>query len=401
MRLHLASLEELGAPARIHPSSPSKGAAVDGWRYLVVAPGEYFLLALPPGMEQNPPAGAYDARLGRYGRLTKYAFEPGRGGYWSPRIHAFVFNGEVPADFVGIDGFRLEVPPGSEVLYAGSLSVTCSTGRGLFGDLVDSCSEFQVLDESEAARQLASQSFAGLTYSAQVMSPYEPLRTLADQLDHRTDVEVVGSGRFNPSAANRGLSPSAVIPSTIPAINVLNVLVMGGQALEKSHASAEARQREEAMRPCADRLTESVAANLTQDLATTLKTAMPASQRLSAGQVPDSGMSSTKLTATIAALNLREAGSPDEWALELGVALRVEGSDTHAPLTLAVLVSGPDTLRSADGPMSALYSTHVGVPATPRPRDEWCGPDGPKLMSDEVNQALKNIGTAVMQGSAR
>lgn len=53
-RLYLANLSERNPPQLISANFPSKAAAAEGWRQLLLPPGTYYLLVLPPGVEQNP-----------------------------------------------------------------------------------------------------------------------------------------------------------------------------------------------------------------------------------------------------------------------------------------------------------------------------------------------------------
>ena len=60
------------------------------------------------------------------------------------------------------------LPPGSGVVYIGSFSNACSTGRGIFGNLIDHCTEVVLRDESGEAQTITSTHFGG----------YGPLRSV-------------------------------------------------------------------------------------------------------------------------------------------------------------------------------------------------------------------------------
>jgi hypothetical protein len=115
-------------------SSPSEQARKEGWAYLVLKPGVYYLAAARAGADQNPPATIRIATLGRWGHLSERSIDLDRT-WW------------------------FHVPPGSGVVYIGSFSNACRTGRGIFGNLIDRCTEVAVRDEMEAARSIAAARF--------------------------------------------------------------------------------------------------------------------------------------------------------------------------------------------------------------------------------------------------
>jgi len=128
---------------------------------MLLPPGTYYLLVLPPGMEQNPPAVTFHVPSARFGRLAQYKFEPGRGGFWSPDIMGYIFAGTPPQDFHEIPGFWFQVPEGKPVVYIGSLSTACAGGRGLVGSLIDSCSDYDLTLDQKAARSVAAAALPG------------------------------------------------------------------------------------------------------------------------------------------------------------------------------------------------------------------------------------------------
>ncbi|MGE5800441.1 MAG: hypothetical protein ACM337_08915 [Syntrophaceae bacterium] len=120
----------------IYLSSPSEQARKEGWAYLVLKPGGYYLAAARAGADQNPPATVRIASLGRWGHLADKQIDLDRT-WW------------------------FHVPPGGGVVYVGSFSNTCSTGRGIFGNLIDRCTEVTLRDETETARAVAAAHFDG------------------------------------------------------------------------------------------------------------------------------------------------------------------------------------------------------------------------------------------------
>ena len=115
-------------------SSPSDKECKEGWAYLVLKPGSYYIAVARAGADQNPPATIRTATLGRWGHLSEKSIDLDRT-WW------------------------FHVPQGSGVVYIGSFSNTCRTGRGIFGNLIDRCTEVAVRDETESARSIAAARF--------------------------------------------------------------------------------------------------------------------------------------------------------------------------------------------------------------------------------------------------
>lgn len=105
---------------------PSSETAEEGWRYLVLPPGMYRLVVLPPGHYS-----------GQSSHIEFYS-HPWRDG----------------EGFAQPPSFRLNVPPGVQILYAGSLRLKCEgnwRGKGAPGCSAD----LQPEDETEKAREIA------------------------------------------------------------------------------------------------------------------------------------------------------------------------------------------------------------------------------------------------------
>ena len=115
-------------------SAPSDRERTEGWAYLVLKPGSYYLSVARAGTSQNPPATIRIATLGRWGHLSGKSIDLDRT-YW------------------------FHVPRGGGIVYIGSFSNECRTGRGIFGDLIDRCTEVAVRDEMETARSIAAARF--------------------------------------------------------------------------------------------------------------------------------------------------------------------------------------------------------------------------------------------------
>ena len=404
-RFFLASLDALDAPKRARLEAPAPTAAEAGWQHLVLPPGTYFLLPLPPGVEQNPPAVVYSVEHGRYGRLTDYAFKPGRGGFWSTNLGAFVFRKETPADFQPLAGFWFEVPRDRDVVYVGSLSVTCKAGRGLFGSLIDSCGDFELTAESAAAEALAASALPGLSFDTRLLTPYGSLRP-AGLLHDASALPVAAPATPAVGAALTGarLTSMPVLHGVAPAINLYNLLVVGGELLEQSSDRQRAREQTAALRPCLDRLS---AALVGLDVGQAFGDALNAAWNSKAGAAgppppmpavaPERG-AAQRWSAGLPFLRLREVGPPDSLALELALAVRLENLDSHRLDAFSLLVSGPERpAQDPHAPASPLYQRFVPDRATPRPLDAWCGPDGNALLSTDIATALQNIAALLVR----
>lgn len=407
LRFYVANLDDLDAPKLVFPASLSEAAANEGWRYLVLAPGVYYLLILPPGVEQNPPAVAYSAASGRYGRLTQYEFKPGRGGFFSPELGAFVFGNSPPPDFRELQGFWFQVPADGQIVYLGSLSVACKSGRGLFGSLLDSCGDFEFADDPRAAQELAAASLSGLNVEALGLVPYGRARPGL----HVPELDKVAVTARTPSglaAAFTGaeLAPWGTIHGTGTAIELYNLLAIGGKLLGQSSSERRAKERAAEIQPCIDRLSTAIAGrNLPGDLSAALAS-VPRSPAATPDQVaalPSQGpgpsnVGDYRLTTSLPILRLRESGQGQQLALELGLDVRLEAAGTGRLGYHSLLLYGPESpLQNPHTPRSPLYARVMAERATPRPLSEWCDAGGAALLQDEVSAALKQIAAQAAQ----
>jgi len=404
-RFYVARLDDLDAPKLVFPGSLSEAAANDGWRDLVLSPGIYYLLILPPGVEQNPPAVAYSSSDGRYGRLTRYEFTPGRGGFWSPELGGFVFGKSPPADFEALQGYWFQVPAKSEVVYLGSLSLACKGGRGLFGSLIDSCGDFEFANDEPAARELVASSLSGLNVETLALVPYGKPRTgiPVPELDHAT---VTAQSPSGVSAAFTGaeLAPWGVVSGTGQAIGLYNLLAISGHLLGQASAEHRAQARAAEMQPCIDRLSATVASrDLTTDFSSALSNALrpPPAMEDRASEPPvqaresESG-SNDRMTISLRILQLKESDRGNDLALELGLDVRFRAAETGRLDYYALLLYAPaPPAQNPHTPRSPLYSRFIAEHATPRPVSEWCDAGGPALLNDDISVALKQIATQV------
>lgn len=411
LRIYLANLDEMGAPTRVAPASFSQGMAAEGWHYVMLPPGVYYLLVLPPGLEQNPPAVAYHAASARFGRLTQYRFDPGRGGFWSPELMAYVFSGPPPPDFQALAGFWFQVPENGRVVYLGSLSIACRSGRGLFGALLDSCSDFDLVNDPRSAAQAVATALPGVAVNASPLVPYgrpQPGTHLAEL----GAMNIVAPGPAKVEAAFTGavLAPWGVVHSTgrPRALGVYNLLAVGFELATRAGADARAEERAAEVRPCIERLAASVG---TLDYASRfiapLKQAAQSrgiALELDLGRQIEGATRGARdrLVISVPIVRLREAGQSNDMAsqlaLELALTVRIEAGGNEVVRYHSTLYSAPDLpIQSPLAPRSPLYARFVPERPTPRPAAEWCAADAAVLLEMEISAALSRIAAQVVR----
>jgi hypothetical protein len=401
-RFFLASLDALDAPKKARLGAPTPTAAKEGWQHLVLSPGTYFLLLLPPGVEQNPPAVVYSVEHGRYGRLADYAFKPGRGGLWSADLGAYVFRKETPADFQPLAGFWFEVPRDRDVVYVGSLSVTCKAGRGLFGSLIDSCGDFELTAESAAAEALAASALPGLSFDTRLLTPYGSLRPAGHLHDARAlPVAAPAAPAVGAALTGARLTSMPVLHGVAPAIHLYNLLVVGGTC--SSSLGSATCPRAVRARSLPDRSGALVGLDIGQAFGSALSAAWNSNAGAAGSPLPMPAVApersaAQRWSAGLPFLRLREVGPPDSLALELALAVRLENLDSHRLDAFSLLVSGPERpAQDPHAPASPLYLRFVPERATPRPLDAWCGQDGTALLSTDIATALQNIAALLVR----
>jgi len=399
LRIYLASLDGMGAPMLVSPAAPSQNMAADGWHYLMLSPGVYYLLVLPPGVEQNPPAVAYHAGSARYGRLSQYAFVPGRGGFWVPELMAFVLGGTPPADFQKLPGFWFQVPENGQVVYLGSLSIACRSGRGVFGNLIDSCGDFQLVDDLQSAKQAIALSLTNLAVESLPLVLYGRLRPGA-RVPELGAMNVVARGPAKIEAAFTGaeLAPWGVIPGTgrPRPIAVYNLMAIGAEMVTRAGAATRADGRRAEVQPCIDRLSASVA---TIDYASRFIPALEQAARAPgkrSSEATEGTGARHRLTTSLPLMRLRESGQSDSLALELALEVRIETVDDGEVRYYSVWYSAPELpIQSPLASRSPLYARFVPERPVPRSVPEWCGADGAALLEREVSAALSRIAAQV------
>jgi hypothetical protein len=381
-RFFLANLDALEAPRRIQPTPIAAAPAGRAWLGLDLSPGSYFLQVLPPGVEQNPPAVAYSVLQGRYGRLLDYRMKPGRGGYFSQELGAFAFAGAVPADFQPLTGFWLEVPRDGAIIHVGSLSMACKAGRGLFGSLIDSCSDFLLGDDAPTAQQVAAAVYPGRSFMTRLLLPYGSLRaaTASSPAGDEPAPAPLASPGLGVAPVPLGLAAPAALHGAGPAINFYNLLVVGGQISRRAADQRRTRELERELQGCL--------ASLSGD-----------ASRLDVGALFASALAaqadggSRRWSVSLPLLRLREVGEEGLLGLELGLALVAQGGAAGVAEGHLIVVSGPDVppASAPHGPVSPLYLLQVAERAAPRTRAEWCGEAGAATLDAEVGAALRRI----------
>lgn len=400
--VYLASLDELAAPGLVKPQRLDKRAEAGGWHAWLLQPGMYYLLILPPGVGQNPPAVAYHAPSGRFGRLTRYEFAPGRGAFWSSELMMYVFDGPAPADFEPLPGFSFEVSSPKRVVYLGSLSIACKAGRGLFGSLIDSCGDFELTGDTTGAQQLAQQAFPGMAVEARNMMRYgEPAPGL--RLGDLAAMSVVTDAPVGVASGIGGtaLRPSGTVHGVGQGFMVYNLLAATFEMTKNAQDRQRAEEAAARLAPCMQRLGASFdqtgyRAALVQSLE------QAAAARGITMKLPGTGESSAaepglRLSAHAPTMRLVANGGPETLALDLIVDLRLY-DEADGRLRYASLLSfGPELRpRTPFVERSPLYLRPVGTRPPARAIIEWCGEHGPALLAEDIGAGLQSVAAQFM-----
>lgn len=401
-RVYLASLSDPKGPKRVMAASPSEAAAAEGWSYMLLPPGTYYLLVLPPGMEQNPPAVAFHAPSARFGRLAQYKLDPGRGGFWSPDIMGYVFSGTPPQDFHEIPGFWFQVPEGNPVVYIGSLSIACTGGRGLFGSLIDSCSDYDLTLDQKAARSVAAAALPGAkTVEIDPMTLYGKAKDGVHLRDHGT-ITVAISTPTTLDAAYTGalIAPWGVFHGTGRAVSVYNLLAIVAEASSRAGAQQQAEQRSLEAQACMKRLSEALkvveytaafSSALTES-ARSRGAVLDIDEKSASNKTGQSERAPLRLRISIPIMQMRDSADAEYLSLELGMHVRLEAADTGRAVYEGVLLYAERF--PAQNPLvqrSRLYERLVPERAQPRLMSQWCGANGETLLREEVGKGIKHI----------
>ena len=193
-RLKLANMDEGEYPEyitldysqyNIQAASPSLESKKEGWMYLVLNPGTYYLSFFPPGSKEP---SSFDV---------------------SPQVSAF----------------RFYVPEGESIMYVGSMSVSCEWSRGIIRNFIGESSEIVVTDETESAKKIAQASLIKYgQMSTSLMQQYDKLVTSFTIDKHvpigvmTRDTKIFTAPDLMWRAIDQGLAPTSImcdIQSTI------------------------------------------------------------------------------------------------------------------------------------------------------------------------------------------
>jgi hypothetical protein len=397
-RFHLANVGNLATPERIVPSSASEAAAAQGWQHLLLPPGTYYLLILPPGMEQNPPAVAFHAPSARFGRLTRYSFTPGRGGFWSPELGGFVFAGPPPPDFAEIPGFWFQVPRNTAAVYLGSVSTNCVGGRGLLGSLIDSCSDYVMTSDVLAAQHvLASMIPRASAVRFVPLLPNGKARDGARLREiGRTETVVRGPVELRAAYTGAELAPWGTYHGVGRSAGILNLFAILAESATRAGAEREAAEHSAQTQACMQALSATLTSiDYSSHLVPRLEQVGLQSARGADAASPAS-RAGQRLTIDVPIVQLRESGPPEHLALELGVSVRLESAGGDDVLYQSVLFHAAGYPVQDVGRLGLrLYGRLVPERAEPRPETQWCGPDGAALLKRDIEHGLQHIAAQI------
>jgi hypothetical protein len=405
-KLLLAPLDGGETPPQFQKlRSPSKPSRKEGWIYLTLSTGDYFLLAVPPGRDQNPPAIVYHLDSARYGSLNNTSIKT-REAFWNAGLQEFLVSGKPPADFEPMEGFWLRVPDAGHTYYAGTLSAACTGLRGIFGNLVGHCPPLELLDERpQAAALVASLPVSTPALSTVPLVPYGDLAPQARPIDvaslalQTSSVTDVAPGVGEPSKR-----PSSVIGGTS---GVLVLLVLAAEGIDHAADRAAAAKTSQSLSPCMDRLAQrmgemNVAAVVQTDLsAALLEHNVPREQSDDLERVqpqhPVDQPASRTLTASISVVKVRECVKRGTFCLEVKLLARLADAATDTSLYAANLMYvSPDVSIDPAARHVGLDSLPVESQVECHPVDDYCPDDASTAVFEtELRQALKALANAL------
>lgn len=398
-RVYLANLGEGTAPAEVPAVSPSPSAAADGWRYLVLAPGTYHLLILPPGTQQNPPTVALHPSIGKFVRVAPDESPTKVGLFWAPDIQGFVLRGTPQTPARELSGFWFQVPEKQSVIYLGSIGVSCSTRSGAFGDLVGECSDYEIDSDPEKARAVAESTMPGIGgLDTQLLVPYGVPRDGSKPLGPGQINVVVGlPPQFGVSYTGARMGPWGVIFGVGQAVGVFNVLAIAAELSSRAAADRSAQARATEALPCIEKLSQSLS---DVQYASVFASAVAASMRSHASTVEFTAeresAAARRMVIDVPMMHLRESSDPESLALEMGVRVRLHPLDSPLLAYDSLLVFGEDfPAQNPLVPCSRLYQRLIPEHARPHPIAQWCGPNGEALLKEEIGMALQHIARQV------
>jgi len=172
-----ANIDRREEPGAFRSFSPSVEAAAANWIYYLMPPGSYWIDIQTP-------------------------FDPVASG----------------KDYHPLNNFFLEVPEGVPLLYAGTLSVSCTGRWGLFVRSIDHCDDFLIEDESETAESIVRRDFGGLGQMETVLLRPSTREPAAEASGDLAPMGVILKGPLSlstPEWKKRGVSRSTGLGSSI------------------------------------------------------------------------------------------------------------------------------------------------------------------------------------------
>jgi hypothetical protein len=405
-------------------SSPSEQARKEGWAYLVLKPGGYYLAVARAGADQNPPATVRVSTLGRWGHLSDTSVDFDRT-WW------------------------FYVPPGSGVVYIGSFSNECRTGRGIFGNLIDRCTEVALRDETEKARAIAAAHFGGygpfkavpareyqpaieipkeslrgmrwggLAYDAQIRPLFPEAPSSADMRPNARGDELYPMG-FTVTAGREIVFPEWRKKALLGAVTmgglIDNVCDLGGGYPPGVIATAyllfylppaalvgavAGDWKDRKWKPCAERILREVseARPLKRAEEAWLSAVPPGSGRLLPSADGDDGLISTAardrlrsvLKFEVTRVSLMECGPDDSVSLDMAFRWRLWDAASRDLLQERIVVFGNPAGRAANASFYASrpWENFLTVLPACRPMEQLCTEQGYAEFRQELQQGIR------------
>ncbi|MBK6862412.1 MAG: hypothetical protein IPG91_02025 [Ideonella sp.] len=398
LKLYSARLDSTDPPVLLSPTVVgAAGGEAAVWVRLALEPGSHFLLVLPPGLDQNPPAVAYHAPSARFGRLVRHGPESLRGATRAAPQSFFVYAAAAPHSFEPLEGFLLRVPPDAASVYGGTLSIACTGGADESHDLIRVCSDISVSDRRTELPSVAPGE------AAQQFSPVTPYDMPLVALDLRGEGLITGvvPKAFAVTAANRQPAPAPMPPYVAapgPAAAVFNLLMLGGKLGADAANSRAAAAQAEAWRPClAELATEPAAEEFGNAVREGAGRACrrPGEADRGRGPVPtQADQIDFNIAVEFAPQQLQVVACRDAEHFCLEMAMRVAVIDLAGKRQMfdAVILYVNDLTADDPGLVSRrLLQLRADERPVAKTQDAWCGKDRLQQFGTEIGRASEAI----------
>lgn len=418
----------------VRMSSPSEQERKEGWAYLVLKPGGYYLVVARAGADQNPPATVRVPTLGRWGHLSGTSLDFDRT-WW------------------------FHVPRGSGVVYVGSFSNECWTGRGIFGNLIDRCTEVALRDETVEARAIAAARFGGFgPFRAVPARQYQPAFSIPRETlqgmrwsgtGYDAQIRPLFPDGRSPAGTNRDAAGVGLYPMGFAVVAgreivfpewqknaLLSAVTMGGLidlrdlgggyppgAIAAAYllfylpaatlvGAVSGDWKERKWKPCAERILREVseAQPLKRAGEALLSGAPQGSGRLLPSADRDEELISTaardglrsvlKLEAT--RVSLMECGPDDSVSLDMAFRWRLWDAASRDLLQERVIVFGNPAGRAANAAFYASRPWEDFLKASPacRPMERLCTEQGYAEFREELQQGIREAVTHILHNGS-